>query len=231
MKIALIGYGKMGRMVEKVALERGHVITSCISASSWDPDGASEADIWIEFSNPLSAVENILKAAKLKKPIVVGTTGWYEHVELVRSTVDKQRIGAVYSPNFSIGVNLFIEIASQVSKLLEDFPEYDVAGIEYHHNKKKDSPSGTALAIATAVEKNMKRIEKVPFSSVRCGSIPGTHSLLFDSPCDTISITHESRNREGFASGAILAAEWLHGKTGLYTFSECIQELIQKRQS
>ncbi|MBA3237481.1 MAG: dihydrodipicolinate reductase [Parachlamydiaceae bacterium] len=233
MKIALIGYGKMGQMVEKAALERGHSIAARISASSWnaDADAAQKADIWIEFSNPHSAVENIIKAAQMKKPIVVGTTGWYDQLGIVQSTVEQQQIGAVYSPNYSIGINLYVEIASQVSSLLEGFPEYDVAGIEYHHNKKQDAPSGTALAIAAAVEKNMKRIDKVSFSSVRCGSIPGTHTLLFDSPCDTISITHEARSREGFAAGAVLAAEWVQGKTGLYTFGECIQEYIYRRST
>lgn len=231
MKIALIGYGKMGHMVEKAALERGHSIIARVTASSLTLDAAEEADLWIEFSNPHSAVENILKATKLKKPIVVGTTGWYDQLELVRSAVEKQQIGAIYSPNFSIGVNLFFEMAAHAAKLFNGFPEYDVAGIEYHHRTKKDSPSGTALLAADAVEKNMNRIEKVPFSSVRCGSIPGTHTLLFDSFCDTLSITHEARNREGFASGAILAAEWVLEKKGLYSFGECIQELIQKRMT
>jgi 4-hydroxy-tetrahydrodipicolinate reductase len=137
MKIALIGYGKMGQMIEKAALEKGHSISARISASSWDVEAAQTADIWIEFSNPHSAVENIIKAAKLNKPIVIGTTGWYDQLGLVQSIVEEQQIGAIYSPNFSIGINLFLEIASQVSNLLEGFPQYDVAGIEYHHNKKK----------------------------------------------------------------------------------------------
>lgn len=229
MKIAIIGYGKMGQMIERAALSRGHTIVARISSSEWELQDLSKADLCIEFTRPDSVLENIQKIAKLKKSIVIGTTGWYDQIEQVRSIVNEKQIGALYSPNFSIGIHLFLHMIEQTSKLMNSFIEYDVAGIEYHHKGKKDSPSGTALEISKKIEVNMNRIEKVPFSSVRCGSIPGTHTVIFDSPCDTISISHEARNREGFATGAVQAAEWLKGKQGLFTFSDYIMSIMQRR--
>jgi 4-hydroxy-tetrahydrodipicolinate reductase len=231
MKIALIGYGKMGQMIEKTALGRGHSIVARITSNQWDMEALLNADICLEFTHPDCVLENIRKIAELKKEVIIGTTGWHDEMELVRSIVEEHQIGALYSPNFSIGVNLLLEILAHASKVMNAFEEYDVAGIDFHHNRKKDSPSGTSLEIARTIEENMERINKVPFSSIRCGSIPGTHTVLFDSLCDTISITHEARNREGFAQGAVQAAEWLRGRKGLYTFAECMQEIIQRRSS
>lgn len=229
MKIALIGYGKMGRMVEKSAQERGHEIVARINSGVWDMQAVQQADVCIEFTHPEAALENIKKLAHLKKEIIIGTTGWYDQLATVEALVKEAKIGALYSPNFSIGVNLLLNIVEHASKLLDGFNEYDVAGIEAHHQQKKDSPSGTALQIAKKVEDNMQRIDRMPFSSVRCGSIPGEHTVFFDSPCDTISITHTARNREGFAKGAVQAAEWLKGKQGLYTFDECVLSIITER--
>lgn len=229
MKIALIGYGKMGQMIEKMAANRGHSIVAWITSPSWDEDALKDADICMEFTHPESVFANLKKIAKAKKQVVIGTTGWQSQLDEVRSLVEKNRIGALYAANFSLGVNLLLEILKHASKVMNAFEEYDVAGIDCHHNQKKDSPSGTALEIAKAVETHMDRIERMPFSSIRCGSIPGTHTVIFDSPCDTISISHEARNREGFATGAIMAAEWLLGKQGIYTFADCMQELIQRR--
>ncbi len=231
MKIALIGYGKMGQMIEKAALGRGHSIVARITSNQWDMEALLNADICLEFTNPACVLENIKRIAELKKEVIIGTTGWHDEMELIRSIVEENQIGALYSPNFSIGVNLLLEILAHASKVMNAFDEYDVAGVDLHHNRKKDSPSGTSLEIARIIEENMERINKVPFSSIRCGSIPGTHTVLFDSPCDTISITHEARNREGFAQGAVQAAEWLRGRKGLYTFAECMQEIIQRRSS
>lgn len=228
MKIALIGYGKMGKMIEKSALERGHEIVARINSSEWDHDALQRADVCIEFSHPEAAVNNITKLAKLKKNIVIGTTGWYPQLELIQSVVDEAGVGAIYSANFSIGVNLMIAIVDHAASVMNAFEEYDVACIEAHHKQKVDSPSGTAEMITKTIEGTMKRIDKVPISSVRCGSIPGTHTVLFDSPCDTISITHTARSREGFASGAVLAGEWLQGKKGLYTFAQCMQSMIER---
>lgn len=229
MKIALIGYGKMGQMIERVALNRGHSIVARLRDKQWEMEGLCEADVCMEFSQPDCVLENVRRVAELKKDLIIGTTGWNGQTELIQAIVKENQIGALYSPNFSIGVNLLLEILTHASKIMNAFKEYDVAGVEYHHNEKKDSPSGTALQIAQAIEKNMERVEQMPFSSVRCGSIPGTHKVLFDSKCDTISITHEARNREGFAQGAVLAAEWLQGRKGFYTFADCMQEIIQSR--
>lgn len=223
MKIALIGYGKMGQMIEKSALSRGHTIIAKISSSEWDLKKIQEADICIEFTKPESALNNIRRIAELKKDLIIGTTGWYNELAEVQTLVNENQIGALYSPNFSIGINLLLDILKYASKLIHHFPDYDVAEIESHHHQKKDSPSGTAIAIAKAIQKEMPLVDTVPISSVRCGSIPGTHTVLFDSPCDTITITHAARNREGFAQGAIQAAEWLKGKKGLYTFEDCMQ--------
>ena len=231
MKIALIGYGKMGQMIEKAALERGHSIVARLTSKDWDMDALSKAEMCIEFTNPECVLDNIKKIAELKKEVVIGTTGWHDKMESVKSLVEEHQIGALYSPNFSIGINLLLDILAHAAKVINAFEEYDVAGIDYHHNRKKDSPSGTSLEIARTIEESMERIHKVPFSSIRCGSIPGTHTVLFDGPCDTISITHQARNREGFAWGAVQAAEWLKGRKGLYTFAECMQEIIQRRSS
>lgn len=231
MKIGLIGYGKMGQMIEKTAINRGHTIVARIDSKDWDIKSLQHADICIEFTQPDCVIENIKRLAELKKEVIIGTTGWHDKVDEVQSIVKKNQIGALYSSNFSIGINLLLEILAYASKVMDAFDEYDVAGVDYHHNKKKDSPSGTAREIAKTIEENMNRIDEVPFSSIRCGSIPGTHTILFDSPCDTISITHEARNREGFALGAVHAAEWLQGKKGLYTFADCMQEMIQRRLS
>lgn len=229
MKIALIGYGKMGQIIEKIAINGGHSIAGRITSGNWDARELEQADVCIDFTHPESVLDNVRRIAKLKKNIVIGTTGWNANLELVKSLAEEYQIGILYSPNFSVGVNLLLEILSYASTLFDAFDEYDIAGVEYHHNKKQDSPSGTALQIAKTIEDNMERIQHVPFSSVRCGNIPGTHTVLFDSHCDTISIKHEARNREGFAKGAILAAEWLIGKKGFYTFTNCMQEIIKKR--
>lgn len=229
MKIALVGYGKMGKMVELSALERGHKVVARFDSSIWDENMIQSADVCIEFSQPEAVLENIKQAAKYKKNIVVGTTGWYDQLEGAALIAQNANIGVLYGPNFSVGVNLMLAILAQASKLIDHFDEYDAAGIEAHHNQKKDSPSGTALQIARVVEHGMSRLESLPFSSVRCGFIPGTHTVMFDSPCDTISITHTARNREGFARGAVQAAEWLEGRKGFYTFDECMQSIIQRR--
>ena len=229
MKIALIGYGKMGQMIEKIALSRGHFVVARMTTDLWDMEALQQADLCMEFTHPHCVMENVKRAALAQKDIIIGTTGWQDQMREVQSLVKESHIGALYSPNFSIGVHLLLEIIAHTSKIMNAFEEYDVAAVEYHHNQKKDHPSGTALEIAKTIEENMERIDKVPFSSVRCGSFPGTHTILFDSPCDTISISHEARNREGFAKGAVIAAEWLLGKKGLYTFDQCMQELIQRR--
>ena len=209
MKIALIGHGKMGKMVEKMARERSHEVVAVVdSKSAFDLNGA---DVCIDFSHPECVLENIHKSIEQKKNVVVGTTGWYERLPEVEAMVKKHGVGLMYAPNFSIGVYLFGKILAEAAKRLS---KYDVAGIEMHHNKKVDAPSGTALHLA--------KIAGCDFASVRCGSIPGTHTIIFASPIDTITLTHEARNREGFAEGSVVAAEWLNNKTGLFTLEEML---------
>jgi 4-hydroxy-tetrahydrodipicolinate reductase len=225
-KIALIGYGKMGRMVEDVAIQKGHTIFS--------KQDIHLADVCIDFSHPSVVLENIQMVAKAGKNLVVGTTGWYDHINQVQTLVEKTKIGFLYAPNFSIGVHLFLKMVSYAASLINQFDEYDVGVIESHHNKKADSPSGTANAICNVLLQNIDRKKTIvsdgeqispstlQVSSLRCGSIPGTHSVLFDSQADTITLTHQARNREGFARGAVSAAEWLQGKKGFFTLEEMI---------
>lgn len=244
MKIALIGYGKMGKMVEQVAISKGYSIMARIAPQQQyqtiTPESVGQADICIDFSHPACAVENIRQAAALGKNIVMGTTGWYHHIDEVKNIIEQANIGFLYSPNFSLGVALFLEIISQAASLISPFDAYDVGGYEIHHNQKKDAPSGTAKAIVKQLLSHIPRKkevvyemgdtaispEQIHFTSIRTGSVPGTHSVFFDSPADTITLTHTARNREGFASGAIRAAEWLQGKKGFFSLNDMLSTSI-----
>jgi 4-hydroxy-tetrahydrodipicolinate reductase len=223
MKISLIGYGKMGRMVEEAAHEKGHVIVSKIDPkekySCLELDSLQNADICIDFSKPALVLDNIKKAALLGVNLVVGTTGWYDQLPKVEEIVEGYGIGVLYSPNFSLGIQLFLKMIQNAAALINLHEHYDVSGYEAHHSQKLDAPSGTAHAIIDLLAKNIDRNRKqeIQFPSIRCGSIPGTHVVIFDSPSDTIELKHVARNRKGFAYGAIAAAEWLQGKKGLFT--------------
>ncbi|MBN9377822.1 MAG: 4-hydroxy-tetrahydrodipicolinate reductase [Chlamydiales bacterium 38-26] len=246
MKIALIGYGKMGRLIEDLALQNEHQIIAKIHPNgllkSIESTALQEADVCIDFSTPQSAIENIRSLAALKKNIVMGTTGWYAHMDEVKQLVKEQNIGFIFSPNFSIGVHLFKNIVSSAAELINLFDEYDIAGHEIHHNQKIDSPSGTAKYIVHTLLEKIKRkttpvyelldrpiaTHELHFPCIRCGSTPGTHSVIFDSPADTITISHQARNREGFAVGALTAAEWLNGRSGFFTLDDMINfKLVQ----
>lgn len=211
MKLALLGRGKMGTMVEKAAAVRNHEIV-----------GIQSADVCIDFSHPDVVLANIKMAAELKKNIVVGTTGWYEHLPDIKTLIEVKGTGFLYSPNFSIGIHLFMKIVSRAAELLNSHQEYDVGGCESHHNQKADAPSGTAKALTEILKNYYDKAQNLQFSSIRCGHIPGTHTVLFDSPADSITLTHTARNREGFAQGAVCAAEWLHGKKGFYTLDDML---------
>lgn len=244
MKIALIGYGKMGKMVEQVAMSKGYSIMAKIAPQQQyqaiTPESVGQADICIDFSHPSCAFENIKLAAALGKNIVMGTTGWYHHIDAVKSIIKDADVGFLYSPNFSLGIALFLEIISQAASLISPFDAYDVGGYEIHHNQKEDSPSGTAKAIIKrllshiphkkdviySVDNTAISPEHIHFTSMRTGSVPGTHSVFFDSPADTITLTHTARNREGFASGAIRAAEWLQGKKGFFSLNDMLSTSI-----
>ena len=265
MKTALIGYGKMGRLLEKRLMENGHKVLAVVdpAGSRGDglpPSGASvyvslekalngvkgmslkDVDTAVEFTLPNTAVDNILFLVREKIPTVTGTTGWYARLPEVSRAVEEASSSLVWSSNFSLGVNLFYRIAAYAAKLADPFKEYDVAGFETHHNNKADSPSGTAKTLVGTVLKAMTRKKKavyetldrkpeadeIHYASLRVGSVPGTHSLIFDSAADTIEITHTARSREGFAAGAVLAAQWLTAKkrTGVFTVDDVLTEIL-----
>jgi 4-hydroxy-tetrahydrodipicolinate reductase len=218
MKIALIGYGKMGKMIEQTATGKGLDVVCIIDPFVGNRGDIADADVCIEFSQPSAVLENIKLAASANKPIVVGTTGWYEHLNEVRDIVETSDIGLVYGSNFSIGVNLMFKIIEYAANLFKDFPSYDPFIEEAHHKLKKDAPSGTALSLKQRVESEYNR--EAPTSSTRAGYIPGTHTVGFDSEVDTLTITHTARNRQGFAEGAIVAAEWVLDKKGFFEFPQ-----------
>lgn len=243
MKIVLVGYGKMGRMIEGIALQKGHTIAKIHPSgllSSINETSVSDADICIDFSVPETAVSNIRTLASFKKNIVVGTTGWYEHLDEVKKIVEQNQIGFMYSPNFSLGMYLFKSILENAADLINGFEDYDIAGHEMHHHQKVDSPSGTAKSIINSLLERIKRKtspvydsmdrpiapHELHFPSIRCGFIQGIHSVIFDSPADTITITHQVRNREGFARGALTAAEWLIDKQGFFTLDDMIRSTL-----
>jgi 4-hydroxy-tetrahydrodipicolinate reductase len=237
MKIALLGYGKMGRMIEEIALHKGHTILAKFGASQKITEQPIQsADVCIDFSHPSCVIDHIKLVSSLGKNLVVGTTGWLEQLEQVKGIVKDSKIGFLYAPNFSLGVHLFLKVVAEAALLIDRFEDYDIAVIESHHNKKADTPSGTAKAISDLLLKNIKRKttlvndqlqgqiapHELHVASIRYGSVPGTHSVMFDSPADTITLTHQARSREGFARGAVAAAEWLQGKHGFYTIEDLI---------
>jgi len=224
MKIALLGYGKMGKLIDQLAAQKNHEIVARVDSKNPLPKGTSHADVWIDFSRPECALQNIHLALKHKKPLVMGTTGWYDQLPQIKELIEKSGIGFLYTSNFSIGANLFYEIVAQAASLFDPHLIYDVAMSELHHNQKLDSPSGTARSIAQCIIDNMPRKKKLDIASVRCGRIPGTHTVYFDSAEDTITLSHEARNREGFANGALAAAEWLQDKKGFYTLHDMLHE-------
>ena len=266
MKIALIGYGKMGRLLEGRLMEKGHEVlvvvdphcqginlTSGAALYVYLTDALEggkgikghsikDVDVAIEFSQPSAAVDNLLFLVREKIPTVTGTTGWYAKLGEIEKAVNENGSSLIWSSNFSLGVNLFYRIAAYAAKLIDPFTEYDVAGFETHHNKKADSPSGTAKTLVERVLAQMTRkqkavyemLERPPaadelhYASLRVGTVPGTHKLLFDSAADTIEITHTARSREGFAAGAVLAAEWLVEKkrSGVFTIDEVLSDLL-----
>ena len=255
MKIAIIGYGKMGKMVERTALERGHTVTAIVDPLSQEANSFSGAPLYrglaegeklagaeaaIEFTQPGTALANIKALAEMKIPSVIGTTGWYDKIDEARIVVKQADSALIWASNFSLGVNMFFRIAWYAAQLAAPFPEYDVGGFEVHHNKKLDSPSGTAKTLVDGVLARIKRKDKpvwetldrrpdpreLHYPSLRMGSVPGMHSLFFDSPADTIEITHTARSREGFAIGALRAAQWLAGRKGVFTMDDMLKDIL-----
>src|SRR3989338_10674746 len=218
MNIAIIGYGKMGHEIEKITRAKGMNIISIIDPNSSsanyreiNEESLHNVDVCIDFTEPGAVMENIRKISKLGKCIVVGTTGWYDHLEESKSIVSQSNVGFIYASNFSIGVNIFFKIIENAARIINSIDSYDVFGYEVHNSRKLDAPSGTAKAIEQILVKNIQRKKEVPFASVRSGTVPGTHVVGFDSAADTIELKHTARNREGFAIGAVMAAEWING--------------------
>lgn len=243
LRIGLIGYGKMGKAIEAAAKERGHTISAIIDPNLNNDQicekTLSETDICIDFSRPEAVLDNIRKTAQCGKSVVVGTTGWDDRLTEVEAIVAENRIALLQAANFSIGVNLFYQIAAEAARLIDHFDEYDASVHEIHHTQKLDAPSGTALALGRLLLREMNRkthllnnLEEgadargaLHLTSQRCGYNPGCHTITFDSPEDTITLTHQARNRNGFAKGAVKAAEWLIGKEGIYTMDDLITSL------
>ncbi|MBP9151596.1 MAG: 4-hydroxy-tetrahydrodipicolinate reductase [Flavobacteriales bacterium] len=239
MKIALSGYGKMGKEIEKIALERGHeIVVTFNDSDDWagKEEELANADVAIEFSMPQSVVSNIFRCFDAGTPVVVGTTGWFDQLQHVREVCWKHNRSLLYASNFSVGVNLFFEVNKMLAKLMNEHEEYHVSVEETHHTAKLDSPSGTAISLANDIidrtdnknvwvnEKSDKEYELEIFSH-REESVPGTHVVKYESDIDTIEITHTAKSRVGFAKGAVLAAEWLVNKKGVYTMSDLIKDV------
>lgn len=227
MKLALIGYGKMGRMLEQLAPEYGFTVALILDVHNND-DGSgiiaenfAGIDAAIEFSTPESAVNNAVRLAAIGIPVVIGTTGWLHETEKVKAAVAANNSAAVWSPNYSVGVNVFFRLIAEAAKLLAKQPEYGAWAWEIHHDTKKDAPSGTLLKLVEEM-KQAGYERNIDVSSNRAGRVPGTHEIGFDSAADTITLRHTARSREGFARGALQAAKWVVGKQGFYEFSETL---------
>ena len=227
MKIAIVGYGKMGRMIEKAAEARGIEVALKLDEfnnakfEGITAENFAGIDVAIDFSISSAAVENILRIAALGVNLVVGTTGWQDHMSHVKSVVAGREIGMVWSPNYSVGVNAFFRLVSEAAKLLETESEYEAWAWEIHHSGKKDAPSGTLLKVLDDM-RAAGFTRRIDVASNRAGVIAGTHEVGFDSPADTITLRHTARSREGFALGAVKAAEWINGKQGFYEFGDIL---------
>lgn len=219
MKIALIGYGKMGHMIESIALERGHEIVCIIDQNNlcdFESEAFASADVAVEFTTPQTAEQNIRRAWAAGVPVVCGTTGW--DVEAIKQ--EAQEAGLMWSSNYSIGVNILFALNRQLAKLMVAYPDYTPHMTEVHHIHKLDAPSGTAKTLQEAIGE--ERLPIADVESIREGEVPGIHTVVWDSEVDTISISHSAKSRKGFALGAVIAAEWMKGKTGWHDFSEII---------
>ena len=230
MKIALLGYGRMGRAIEKIAKNRGHEIVAKIDKDQIE--GTLEhANVAINFSIPDAAVNNIFSALSLKIPVVCGTTGWLEDLKKVTDFTTKNDTAFLYASNFSIGVNLFFKLNEQLAKMMNNQSEYKVNIEEIHHIHKLDAPSGTAITLAEGIIENSKssdwslstdKSDEIQIDAIREGEVPGTHTVTYESSIDAISIKHEAHNREGFALGALVAAEWIVGKKGIFKMNDVL---------
>lgn len=239
MKIALSGYGKMGKEIEKIALERGHeIIVTFNDPNDWvgKEEQLAQADVAIEFSMPHSVVSNIFKCFDANVPVVVGTTGWSEQLDHIKQVCGEHDRAIFYASNFSIGVNIFFEVNRVLAKLMNEHEEYKVTMEETHHTAKLDSPSGTAIKLANDVidyldrkdvwvNKHSDKDYELEILSHRVENVPGTHVVKYESDIDDIEITHTAKSRVGFAKGAVIAAEWLVGKKGVFTMQDLLKDV------
>ncbi|WP_166921806.1 4-hydroxy-tetrahydrodipicolinate reductase [Flavobacterium poyangense] len=230
MKIALLGYGKMGKVIERIALERGHEIVLKKDENN-TYDGLSTADVAIDFSVPAAAVDNISNCFHSNVPVVSGTTGWLEHYDKMEALCKEKQGGFISSSNFSLGVNIFFELNEYLAKIMAQFDSYKVTMEEIHHTQKLDAPSGTAISLAKGVIENSAyanwtleepKANEIHIEAKRIGDVPGTHTVTYDSAIDSIELKHTAHNREGFALGAVIAAEWLAGKKGIYSMKDVL---------
>lgn len=236
MKIALIGYGKMGHAIEEIALQRGHEIVLKITDENLEDftkENIQRSDVAIEFTNPHSAVKNILFCLNENVPVVCGTTGWLAQIKTIEEKCKEVNGAFLYASNFSVGVNIFFELNKKLAMLLKPHPSYNVSMEEIHHTQKKDAPSGTAITLAEQIieisgKKNKwintdtENENELSIISKRIDEVPGTHSVKYASSVDDIEIIHTAHNRKGFAEGAVLAAEFLKGKKGIYSMKEVL---------
>ena len=222
MKIAIIGYGKMGHAIEALATTRGHSVAYAVDKDAPWPEGV-KADVAVEFSTPATAVDNLRRCFALGLPVVCGTTGWYGRYEEVAEECRRTGGALLTATNFSIGMNIMFELNRRLAELMRGRGEYSVDIAETHHIHKLDAPSGTALTLREQiVERGKRKAEEVPIESFREGEVPGTHVVRYDSLIDTLTLTHEAHSREGLALGALLAAEWVAGKQGVFTMKDML---------
>ena len=234
MKIALIGYGKMGKTIEQIALQRGHQIVSIIdinNTADFDSEAFRSADVAIEFTTPATALGNYMRCFEANVPVVSGTTGWLSHLDEVKAKCEQEGKTFFYASNFSVGVNIFFALNRYLAKIMNGFPAYDVRMTEVHHIHKLDAPSGTAITLAEGILDNVERKERwtletaeqptdLPIHAIREGEVPGIHEIIYESEADTISIKHDAKSRAGFALGAVIAAEFTAGKKGFLGMSD-----------
>ena len=231
MKIALFGYGKMGKEIEQIALQRGHEIVLKIKGT--EEYDISQADIAIDFSVPNAALSNIVSCFKNNVPVISGTTGWLDDFDKAIDVCKENNGSFIYASNFSIGVNIFFELNKQLAKMMSSQEEYSINVEEIHHTKKLDTPSGTAITLAEGIINNTSKRDwqlketqvnagTIPIEAKRILDVPGTHIISYESQIDSIEIKHTAHNRKGFALGAIIAAEWLNNKIGIYTMKDVL---------
>jgi 4-hydroxy-tetrahydrodipicolinate reductase len=231
MKIALFGYGKMGKEIEQIALQRGHEIVLKIKGT--EEYDISQADIAIDFSVPNAALSNIVSCFRNNVPVISGTTGWLDDFDKAIDVCKENNGSFIYASNFSIGVNIFFELNKQLAKMMNSQKEYSINVEEIHHTKKLDTPSGTAITLAEGIINNTSKRDwqlketqisagTIPIEAKRILDVPGTHIISYESQIDSIEIKHTAHNRKGFALGAIIAAEWLNNKIGIYTMKDVL---------